>query len=76
MNVDDGSLRKLLENEKPRLNEVLVRMPRPDCGRCRGKGSIRLFEGSRPERRRAWKEGLPISANFMPCPECNPNEVK
>jgi len=73
MNVDDGSLRLLLEDEKPKPNEVLVNTPNPDCQRCKGKGSIPLAEGNRPERRRAQKAGLPIWSKFMPCPECNPD---
>ena len=72
MNVDDGHIRMLMENEKPKLNEVLVNKPRLDCARCLGKGSIPIGEGNRPERRRAAKAGLPIWAKFMPCPECNP----
>ena len=72
MNVDDGSLRRLLEGEKPRPNEVEVSIPIPDCKRCGGKGSIRIAEGNRAERRRAHKAGLPILSKFMPCPECNP----
>lgn len=73
MNVDDGSLRLLLEEEKPKPNEVMVNVPHPDCTKCKGKGSIPLSEGTRPERRRAMKAGLPIWSKFMPCPECNPD---
>ena len=73
MNVDDGSLRLLLVDEKPKPNEVIVNQPNPDCKRCKGKGSIPLAEGTRPERRRAAKAGLPIWSKFMPCPKCNPD---
>lgn len=72
MNVDDGSLRLLLVDEKPKQNEVMVNQPNPDCPRCKGKGSIPIAEGTRPERRRAQKAGLPLWSKFMPCPECNP----
>jgi len=72
MNTDTGKIRFLEENEKPKPNEVLVNVPNPDCSRCFGKGSIPIGEGTRPERRRAERDGLPIWAKFMPCPECNP----
>ena len=72
MRPDTGEVRHLLEDEKPKPNEVEVNMPRPDCPRCNGKGSIPIGEGIRAERRRAEKKGLPIWAKFMPCPECNP----
>ena len=73
MNVKDGTIRELMLREKPKTNEVLVNKPRPNCVRCKGKGSIPISEGIRAERRRAEKAGLPIWAKFMPCPECNPN---
>jgi len=72
MNTDTGELRFLFEGEKPKANEVLVNIPKPDCPRCHGKGSIPIEEGNRPERRRAQKKGLPIWAKYMPCPMCNP----
>ena len=73
MNVDDGSLRRLLEGEKSKSNEVMVNLPKSNCPRCKGKGSIPLIEGNRSERRRALKAGLPIWSKFQPCPECNPD---
>ena len=71
MNIDTGDLRWLLEGEEPKTIEVMANIPKTDCARCKGKGSITLLEGNRQERRRAQKAGLPISARFMPCPECN-----
>lgn len=73
MNPDTGELRTLMIGEKPKPNEVLVNTPNPDCARCKGSGSIPLIEGTRPERRRAAKDGLPIWAKYLPCPECNPD---
>jgi len=73
VDTDTGKLRPLGLTEKPKPNEVMVNVPRPDCARCKGKGSIPLSEGNRPERRRAMKAGLPVWAKFMPCPECNPD---
>lgn len=72
MNPATGELRALDLFEKPKPNEVEVNTPNPDCGRCNGRGSIPIAEGTRPERRRATKNGLPIWAKFLPCPECNP----
>lgn len=71
MNVNDGEVRMLVENEEPKPDEVKVNKPRPDCIRCKGRGSIPIDAGTRPERRRAYKAGLPIWAKFLPCPECN-----
>jgi len=73
MNSETGIVRELMENEKPKPNEVLVNKPNPNCPRCKGKGSIPIGEGNRAERRRATKAGLPVWAKFMPCPECNPD---
>lgn len=73
MNTDTGELRALGLLEKPKPNEVEVNKPNPDCERCKGRGSIPIAEGSRPERRRAQKAGLPIWSKFLPCPECNPD---
>lgn len=73
MNPETGELRALGLFEKPKPDEVLVNRPNPDCERCKGRGSIPLAEGTRPERRRAEKAGLPIWSKFLPCPECNPD---
>jgi len=75
MNIDDGSIRMLKENEKPKPNEIEVNPPKPDCPRCKGRGSIPISEGNRAERRRAQKQGLPLWAKFMGCPECNEDAV-
>ena len=71
MNTETGKLRVLAIGEKPKPDEIEVNTPRLDCLRCKGGGSIPIGEGTRPERRRATKLGLPIWAKFMPCPECN-----
>jgi hypothetical protein len=71
MNTETGIVRHLNEGEKPKQQEILVNTPNPDCPRCHGKGSIPFKDGLRAERRRAIKRGLPPTAKFMPCPECN-----
>lgn len=84
MNPETGEVRNLRADEiltlmsggKLKPDVVLVNKPNPDCNRCHGKGSIHLTEGTRPERRRASKAGLPIWAKFLPCPECNPFDKK
>ena len=76
MNVDDGSLRQLLEGENPKPNEVEVNIPHPDCPRCKGKGSI-LFDIfkdmglNRAERRHRKNDSQRYK--YIPCPECNPD---
>ena len=87
MNTDTGELRHLtavigtpdtfdikeLFRAQLKQNEILVNEPRPFCIRCQAKGSIPRADGTRPERRRAEKAGLPVWSKFMACPECNPD---
>ena len=71
MDTKTGKVRFLDEGEKPKLGEILVNKPKPDCLRCRGEGSIPVGEATRPERRRAAKAGV-LAGAYLPCPECNP----
>ena len=73
MNTDTGKIRYLKDNEQPKPNEIPVNEPRSDCTRCKGNGSIPIGESNRAERRRAQKKGLPVTAEYMPCPDCNPD---
>jgi len=71
MDTKTGRIRYLQENEKPKSNEIEVNQHVPDCPRCEGGGSVPIGQSTRAERRRAYKRGLPRTAQYIQCPDCN-----
>jgi len=70
MDTKTGRLRILAEGEKPKVSEVMVNTPKPNCTRCKGNDSLPREKTTRAERRRLERKGVSPMSDYYPCPEC------